>query len=173
MDVKQVSIKKILYTTDLSDTALHAFSYAVSLANLYNASITVLHVMADYSDVQSKLAGFIGQDHWEEIQDRNLKETRQALIGKRRDNVMIKDALTQFTQNVKVDGDSQTFVTDEVLVVKGNPVDQIIKVSEEHNCDLIVMGTHGYNILEDMIGTTARKVLRRSKIPVLAVRLRN
>ncbi len=171
MNIPQPSVKKILYTTDLSDSALHAFSYAVSLANLYKAGIVVLHVMTDYPDIEAKLAGFIGRANWNKIQEGKLEEARQALISKKRDNVVIRDALTYFTDKACEGG--QGFTTDCVLVVKGNPVDQIIKVSEEQQCDLIVMGTHGYNVLEDMIGSTARKVLRRSRIPVLAVRLRN
>ena len=37
-------IKKILYTTDLSQNARYAFGYAASLANRYDAGITILHV---------------------------------------------------------------------------------------------------------------------------------
>lgn len=171
MKIQQPSITKILYATDLSDSALHAFSYAVSLANLYHAGIIVLHVMADYPDIEAKLSGFIGKANWEKIQEGKMKDAREALISKRRDNVVVKDALTFFADQVTVGETGQSVTTDEVLVVKGNPVDQIIKVSEERQCDLIVMGTHGYSILEDMIGSTARKVLRRSQVPVLAVRL--
>ena len=38
-------IKKILYTTDLSKNARHAFSYAASIANRYDAGVTILHVL--------------------------------------------------------------------------------------------------------------------------------
>jgi len=37
--------KRILYPTDMSETSNHAFSYAVSLANRYDASITIFHVL--------------------------------------------------------------------------------------------------------------------------------
>jgi len=58
------------------------------------------------------------------------------------------------------------------IVVRGNPVEEILKYSEEKNCDLIVMGIHGHGTLVDaMMGSTARRVLRRSKKPVLVVRL--
>ncbi len=39
--------QKILYTTDLSETANFAFSYAASLANHYDAVITILHVLKE------------------------------------------------------------------------------------------------------------------------------
>ena len=37
MTLANIQIKKILYATDLSESARHAFSYAVSLANMYGA----------------------------------------------------------------------------------------------------------------------------------------
>ena len=40
----RVDIKNILYTTDLSANARYAFAYAISLANLYRAKLTILHV---------------------------------------------------------------------------------------------------------------------------------
>ena len=48
MELPNIQIKKILYATDLSENAVHAFAYAVSLANLYGAGITILHVLAKY-----------------------------------------------------------------------------------------------------------------------------
>ncbi|MBC8246357.1 MAG: universal stress protein, partial [Deltaproteobacteria bacterium] len=60
----------------------------------------------------------------------------------------------------------------DTVVLWGNPVEQILLQAAERNCDLIVMGTHGHGTLADvMIGSTARRVIRRSKIPVLVVRL--
>ena len=55
---------------------------------------------------------------------------------------------------------------------KGNPVEVILNVAKEKNCDLIVMGTHGMGTLADVVmGSTARRVIRRSPTPVLVVRL--
>jgi len=48
MKLADIQIKKILYATDLSETAVHAFSYAVSLANMYGAGITILHVLTEF-----------------------------------------------------------------------------------------------------------------------------
>ena len=44
--------------------------------------------------------------------------------------------------------------------------------ADERNCDLIVMGSHAHGVIEGaLIGSTARRVVRRSKKPVLVVRL--
>jgi len=172
MILPKVQIKKILYTTDLSETAFHAFAYAVSLANLYGAGITILHVLFEDPDLESKVAPFIGADQWEEIKKRHYEQAREALIGKKRDNVAIREILHTFSENIKADDEHPDFVTDEIIVERGNPVQQILKVADERNCDLIVMGSHGHGMIEEaLIGSTAKKVIRRSKKPVLVVRL--
>jgi nucleotide-binding universal stress UspA family protein len=173
MKLPKVEIKNILYATDLSENARYAFAYAVSLAGLYNAAITMIHVLPEVSGILDKnVIGYISADRWEEIKSQNIDEAREALIGKRRDPEIIRDALHQFSENVKAGHAGNGFVTDDVIVERGNPVEQIIKQAEAKNCDLIVMGTHGHGTLTDaMMGSTARRVLRRSTKPVLVVRL--
>jgi nucleotide-binding universal stress UspA family protein len=56
-------IKKILYATDLSENARHAFGYAVSLANRYDAGITVLHVVEELSSfARSMVEEILGEN---------------------------------------------------------------------------------------------------------------
>ena len=145
----------------------------MSLADLYHAAITMIHVLPEIPGILDKnVIGYISADRWEEIKSQNVDEAKEALIGKRRDHLVIRDALHQFSENVKESQEGNGFVTDDIVVVRGNPVEQILEQAEEKNCDLIVMGTHGHGTLADvMIGSTARRVLRRSKKPVLVVRL--
>lgn len=173
MKLPQVKIKKILYSTDLSESARYAFAYAVSLANLYGAKITLLHVLPEVPDVlDHHVVGYIDADRWKEIKQTHYNEAREALIGKRRDHVVIGEVLHQFTQDAKQAKTGEDFDTDEIVIERGNPVEQILKQAEERNSDLIVMGTHGHGTLADvMLGSTARRVVRRSLKPVLVVRL--
>ena len=172
MILPKVEVKKILYSTDLSESALYAFSYAVSLANTYGAGITILHVLLEDPDVESKISPYISDDQWAEIKKRHLQEAREALIGKKRDNIAIREVLHSFAENVKAGDEVQDFVTDEIIVERGNPVDKILRVAEDRNCDVIVMGSHGHGVIEEaLIGSTARRVLRRATKPVLVVRL--
>jgi nucleotide-binding universal stress UspA family protein len=173
MILPKVEVKKILYATDLSENARFAFAYAVSLANLYGAKITLLHVLPEASELMDKhVIGYIDEDRWEEIKAQHFQEARQALIGKRKDHLAVKDVLHQFSENAKEGQPGEGFGTAEIIVERGNPVEEIINQSEKTNCDLIVMGTHGHGTLEDvMLGSTARRVIRRSKLPVLVVRL--
>jgi len=169
----QVDVKKILYATDLSKNAHYAFAYAVSLADLYKAAITIIHVLPEVPELLDKnVIGYISSERWEEIKAQHFKEAKEALIGKKREHLAVKEALHHFSETVKEGQEGEGFITDDIIVERGNPVEEILKHAEERNCDLIVMGTHGHGTLEDvMIGSTARRIVRRSKIPVLVVRL--
>ncbi|MGD1969903.1 MAG: universal stress protein [Desulfobacterales bacterium] len=173
MDLPKVDVKKILYATDLSENARYAFAYAVSLADLYNAGITMIHVLPEVpAMLDQTVIGYISEDRWKEIKSQQMDEAKEALIGKKREHLAIKEALHQFSEDVKQQQAGAGFTTDDIIVLRGNPVEEIIKSAAEYNCDLIVMGTHGHGTLEDvMLGSTARRVIRRSKIPVLVVRI--
>jgi nucleotide-binding universal stress UspA family protein len=90
----------------------------------------------------------------------------------KREHLAIKEAPHQFSEDAKQQQEGAGFTTDEIVVERGNPVEEIRKNAEERNCDLIVMGTYSQGTLAGvMLGSTARRVIRRSKIPVLVVRL--
>jgi len=174
MKVKPVSIQNILYTTDLSDTSLHAFSYAASLANLYDASLIVLHVMGEYDldHVKHELEGLIEEDQWRKIRKSHADEAMETMAGKRRDNVIVRETLLHFAENAKAAAGAASSKSDEVLVLFGHPVKKVIlETAESRKADLIVMGLHGHGRLKQIMGTTTEKVLREAKIPVLTVRL--
>jgi nucleotide-binding universal stress UspA family protein len=170
MKLADIQIKKVLYATDLSETAVHSFSYAVSLANKYGAGITILHVLAEFPGEQFIL-NMIDSETWNEIKSRHYAEARDDLIGKKRDHIAIKEVLQAFSEEVKTGTENQSFVTDEVLIKSGAPAEIIVQTAQERNCDLIVMGTHGYSAIADvLIGSTAKWVVRHSPVPVLVVR---
>ena len=171
MKLSNIQIKKILYATDLSESAVHAFSYAVSLANMYGAGITILHVLAEFPG-EEFITNMINTDTWEEIKNRNYSEARDQLIGKKRDHVAIKEVLEAFSEKAQAGTEDQAFVTDEVLIKNGTPAEVIVETAKEQNCDLIVVGTHGHGVIADvLVGNTAKWVIKHSPIPVLVIRL--
>ncbi len=171
MKLPNIQIKKILYATDLSESAVHAFSYAVSLANMYGAGITILHVLAEFPG-EEFISNMVDTDTWNEIKSRHYSEARDQLIGKKRDHVAIKEVLQAFSDGIKADGEDQAFITDEILIKSGDPTETILETAKDAGCDLIVMGTHGRGgFAEVLIGSTAKRVVRQSTIPVLVVRI--
>jgi nucleotide-binding universal stress UspA family protein len=154
---------KILYTTDLSENARHAFGYAAGIANRYNAGITVLHVLEDMSpSADSLVINMIGQKKWSELRRKNEQEVLQT----------VRARLKAFCDDVSSNFPACRFITDDILVRVGNPVEEILNQVAAGGYDLVVMGAHGRGILSDtLMGSTSRRVLRRCKTPVLVIRL--
>ena len=172
MDLPKVNIKKILYATDLSENARVAFAYAVSLANLYSAQLVMLHVLPEDPDLDEKVKGHVDAKMWQDIKSRHLEEARSALIGKRREHMAIQEVLNRFRKDAGRLSDESAAEMDDIMVESGHPVQVIVRVAQETDCDLIVMGRHGYGVLKDaLMGGVARGVLQRSDKPVLLIRL--
>ena len=155
--------KKILYATDLSENARYAFSYAASLADQYDAGITVLHVLEVASaSANLQLVSLMGEERWNEV----LRQNTQDILD------VVKQKLDQFCEDMKAEDKACRFIVDDIVVRQGHAVEQILAQAEAVGYDLIVMGTHGHGILAGaLMGSTARRVVRYSKIPVLVVRL--
>ena len=58
-----------------------------------------------------------------------------------------------------------------VTVCESYPAEQILKSAKEHNCDLIIMGSHEHGLSHTFLGSVAKRVLRRSHVPTLIVPL--
>lgn len=156
-------IKKILYATDLSDNSRQSLSWAMALATKHNAKLLMLNVIEDVSSSPSVQIYFSEQE-WNQLKKRIDSEAID----------IMKERLNEFCEEVKAAIPGCTYVADEILVRRGNPVEKIIASAEEHKCDVIVIGSLGAGGLTDAIlGSTARRVLRRSKIPVFVVPITN
>lgn len=156
-------IKKILYPTDLSDSATHAFGYAASLAQRYGATITILHVVEELSQNTSMLlTSMLGEARWQEIRDRSTEEFF----------ALIRERLERFSRDMAKEHPESTVAVEQILIRQGRAVYTITEEAEKGDYDLVVMGTHGQGGIADaLMGSTARRVTRRSSIPVMVVRL--
>ena len=55
----------------------------------------------------------------------------------------------------------------------GDPVREIVKWTQEKDCDLVAMGTHGHRGVADLfLGTTASPIQHSVNVPVLLLRAR-
>ena len=156
-------IKTILYATDLSENSQYAFGYAVSLANRHDAKIVVLHVIEDIShQMNVQVADLLGAEKWRELQRTRKKEVVDILVHK----------IESFCAETAAADESCPFTVTDIKVRNGHPVEEIIAESIASDYDVIVMGTHGHGILAGaMMGSTAMRVVRRSHVPVMVIRL--
>ena len=157
-------IKKILCATDLSANARYSFGYAASLAHRYGAGITIIHVLEPEipDGYANYLSSYMADDKWEDIKKRQEEEAISA----------IKARLVQFSEEVAREQVSCLFNIDEIIVLRGNPVEKILLYTKSGDFDMVVMGSRGHGTFVDaMMGSTARRVLRRCEIPALVIRL--
>jgi nucleotide-binding universal stress UspA family protein len=170
--VPKIEYKKILYTTDLSESGRYAFHHAASLTNHYKADLTVFHVVEGGPELDKRLFSYVDEKLWEEIKTRNLEEARGILIKRRRDNAAIKECVGQFCESVQGNIPEEPDVSYNVVVRMGDPVSLIIEEAEAGNFDVIVMGFHGHGpVRTAMMGDTVLRVVKQSRIAVLVVRV--
>ena len=164
------TIKSILFTTDLSERCIPAFDFAVSLATRYQATIVLLHVTEKIPDyIESRLKGMFGENEFEKIAEEHEKNVQETLIAKRSSNKLIHAALEQFCNNAGIDDDSCGYHSREIVVIKGDVVDEIINQSKKFECDIIILAGQKGFLTKRKIGSTIKEVLRRSDIPVIVV----
>lgn len=155
------SIRTILYATDLSDNSRRAFGYAAGMAESYGARMLVLHVVEPINpNTYMQISSMMGETEWINLQmDRDNQ-----LINE------IKSRLKHFCLDLQEDMDTSKLGEDQILVRKGIPVEEIIRLADEENADLIVMGSHGYGLVKDaLMGGTVRRLVRHTQRPVLVV----
>lgn len=146
-------MKKILFPTDFSDVSKNAFIYALKLADSINAAIITMHVY------QLPQANYINvSEYLHEIYD----VTELSNFENYRDEVPVlrKIAEENNLEHVKIS---------HVLIL-GNLIHEIQKITQQEHIDFVVMGTKGATGLkETFLGTVATKVMNDVKAVVLAI----
>ena len=155
-------INKILYATDLSENSQRAFTYAASLSERYEAQIIVLYVIEPIpKNTYMNIGGMMGESEMIRMQQGNYDRLYDEISTK----------IHRFCSSLQASEPACPVLQDNILIRKGVPVEEIINTATEKEADLIVLGTHGYGLVKDaLMGGTVRRVLRRSKIPVLVAR---
>jgi len=145
-----MKIKKILFPTDFSETTVHTAAFAADLAGKYGASIYILHVIYDITRDSGIYGSRMDLDSLY-LEVRKSAETEMDRIA------------SAFAENLEV----------RKVIRIGSPYSDILSFADEESIDLIVIGSHGKKGLgEVLFGSTAHKVIRRAKCPVLTVRER-
>lgn len=147
-------MKRILVPTDFSPQAENALKVAAQFAKQFNGEIFLLHMLELPMQLVQPTSGsavMSGND--------NLPEALffMKLAKKRFGELMEKPYL----QNIKV----------HETVEFHQAFEGIMEISQAHNCDIIIMGSHGASGFQEMfIGSNTEKVVRNSNIPVLVIK---
>lgn len=140
-------ITRILLPTDFSAVANNALRYALALAEKCGASIDILHVkQAPLSDPLFPLETYQAYiDSMNEVAEQGIDKLKNTILA----NTQVK-----FNFHV-VTG----FISDETLTF-----------ANEHEIDLIIMGTTGASgLAEILIGSNTASLIGKCDLPVLVV----
>ena len=136
----------ILHPTDFSESSTYALQIAADLARLHQAKILILHVVETLGPENVTYGEATSQLEPASYRRRLENDLRQSVPA-------------------------PAGVSVEYLLAGGDTAQEILRVAQEHNCDLIVMGTHSRTGLTRLLtGSTAEKVMRHASCSVLITR---
>lgn len=140
--------QRILVPTDGSDAAANAAAHAIDLAGLAEAELHVLHVVD---------TGALASTVDAEMLYGALEEAGRT-------------AIEDLRERARAAGIEPVVGS----LARGAPHRAILDYVDEHDVDLLVMGTHGRTGLDRyLLGSVTEKVVRLSPVPVLTVSQRS
>jgi nucleotide-binding universal stress UspA family protein len=141
-------MKRILIATDGSEPSKEAVEFGVELAVEHGANITFVHVIdVDEYVIAGRLGGAVPVAHVEPVDE---SET----------------ALNEAAEAARTAG-----VTFALERISAPTVDGIIAAADQHEADLIVVGSRGRGaITTALLGSVSRALVRRAARPVLVVK---
>jgi nucleotide-binding universal stress UspA family protein len=139
---------KILIPVDFSNTSLLAIRHGAYMGQHTKAGVYLLHVVNAHYVSQNMFLPSVTLD--------------QSLIEKK-----AAERLSELAKEIT----AEYGVTIQIIIKVGAPSTEVTKVAKEIGASIIVMGTHGYSPLEELvIGSTALKVITKSHCPTMAMR---
>lgn len=136
---------KIAIAVDGSDNAFRAAEHAIFLAkHLPNAHLKIIYV-ADYNKAKEDLL---------------LSQSKESLALKREQKVR---PILEHAKQAKIES--------KVIILRGNPSQEIIKYVNEEAIDKLVLGSRGLNTFQEMIlGSVSHKVVKHVNCPVTIIK---
>jgi len=140
----------ILLAVDFSDQDDYVMQKARGLAALTDAKISIIHVLDNIPMPDTPYGTMIPLD----------AKTTYAMLEAE------KNRLNKLAEVIAIEPARR-------WLVWGEPKQEIVRIAEQENVDLIVVGSHGRHGLALLLGSTANGVLHHAKCDVLAVRLQH
>ncbi|MYL38675.1 universal stress protein [Halobacillus litoralis] len=137
--------KNILIAADGSDHSIRTAERAAELAGLQmGARITIIYVV----DVDQSKTDVLTQGD-------------KAMIDQKR-----KQRLEPIEESLR-----GRDVSYEVVIRHGEPGPTIVHYANDHDFDIVIIGSRGLNTLQEMVlGSVSHKVAKRAKCPVMIVK---
>jgi nucleotide-binding universal stress UspA family protein len=160
-----ITIKKIIVPMDFSNISVPAIGYAISLAKIHGAEVSVLHTLPSRA-MKEHFSGPYAAD--------GLAAPGAAPIGVTAspniENLFErkKQVLHNFLEQ-KIAPELLGAVKINMLVRIGKVAEEIVAAAKEEQCDLIVMTSHRGRLGRLLHGSFTERVVRQAPCPVLSI----
>ena len=143
-----MEVKKVLWPTDFSQNAEQALPYVISLGEKYQTEVHVLYVIEELA-LHEPWYGEFDQSHIDKIHkwEENKAEKRLDEICK-----SYLNGCPLYIRHIAI----------------GDPAEEIIKLSEKEEMDMVVIASHGRKG-RFHFGSVAEKVVKNSPVPVVTI----
>ena len=138
----------VLFAVDFSEEAFCVGQRAKDIAERYQAKLSLIHVVEEVNIS----AGYELMPLLPELPDETILQEAQ-------------ESLDRLTERLEL-ADAEKWAVSAVSTKEG-----ISQTAQEHQVDLIVVGSHGRHGLSLLLGSTANAVLHSAPCDVLAVRI--
>ncbi len=154
-------ISTILYATDLGKNTRPVFKQAIAQARAHNASIIMMHVVEPMGETaRAVIAAYMPEMEIEGMEQKEMKNVIHQM----------KERLKSFYDEECEEHEKDLLPVKNIHVIPGSPSEEILTAAEKFKADMIVMGQSTRKILgSKVMGSSARRVARLSRVPVLIV----
>ena len=154
-------IRTILYATDLGKFTRPVFRQAIAHANVHKAKVIIVHVVEPLTETaRAVISAYMPETAIDEVQKDGMK------------NIIthMKERVQKFSEEECDGAGIEQLPLQDIVVIAGRPSEEILMAAEKYHADLIVMGQSSKKVLgSKVMGSSARRVARLAKVPVLIV----
>jgi len=170
--ISSEGLKHILVPTDGSDISFSALPLAISLADIYDAGITLYHVQELYGSPLESAIHDPNKDEETNIYEALIGHLEDYLASEESGDIKIARGEADFEdQFVITDGASSHRIDVYSVIEKGVSAHAGIQEYAAENADAVVMATHGHSGLAHFfLGSTTEKVAQSIDKPVLTIK---
>lgn len=139
----------ILAAVDFSDSAQLVLKKALEIARRNNAQLSLLHIVEYLPPIDTAYEPILSIN-WGMDENQLLERARQTLVNfSEKHNASSAKLYTQL----------------------GSPKHEISQFVLEHDCDLVILGSHGRHGINILLGSTANALLNMMPCDVLALKI--
>lgn len=165
-------LKRVLFPTDGSSVSFSALPLALSLADIYDAEITLYHVQELYGSPLDNKSRDPKKSDEANIYEALIDRLEDFMISEDLENVRLSRGDEDFEdQFIITDGSSSHRINAYTVIEKGVIAHLGISEYAVEHADVVVMATHGHSGLAHFfLGSTTEKVAQSLDLPVLTVK---